>query len=111
MKPRSHCPGIRPGAFRQFVDGGPGSTGTNREGIRVRSYIPGSVTDQTRFGPKCDHGLSRLCFGLRRYISGVAPEALRCVRVRPNKPRLCPGHRQQSLGVTEVGRHSPSVTW
>jgi len=34
-------------------------TGTNRDGIRVRSYIPGSASDQTRFGAKVDHGLSR----------------------------------------------------
>ena len=32
--------GLRPGASRQFAAGGPGHTGTNREGIRVRSYIP-----------------------------------------------------------------------
>jgi len=59
LKPRSHCPGVRPGASRQFAAGGPGRTGTNREGIRVRSYIPGSATDQTRFGTNIDHGLSR----------------------------------------------------
>ena len=52
VKPRSHCPGVRPGAPRQFAAGGPGRTGTNREGIRVRSYISGSATDQTRFGAK-----------------------------------------------------------
>jgi len=49
IKPRSHCPVVRPGAPRQFVAGGPGRTGTNREGTQVRSYIPGSATDQTRF--------------------------------------------------------------
>jgi len=48
----SHCPVVRPGASRQFVAGGPGRTGTNREGIRVRSYIPGSATEQIRFGAK-----------------------------------------------------------
>jgi len=37
---------------------GPGRTGTNREGIRVRSYIPGSATEQIRFGAKTDHGMS-----------------------------------------------------
>jgi len=58
FKPRSHCPGVRPGAPRQFSAGGPGQTGTNREEIRVRSYIPGSVTDQTWFGAKIDNGLS-----------------------------------------------------
>jgi len=72
----------------------------NREGVRVRSYIPGNATNQTRFGAKSDHALSRLCYGLRRYIPGVAPVALRCVLVRPDKPRLCPGHWWQSLGVS-----------
>jgi len=52
IKPRSHCPGVRPGASRQFAAGRPGRTGTNREGFRVRTYIPGSATDQTRFGAK-----------------------------------------------------------
>jgi len=87
------CPGVRPGASRQFVAGGPGRTGTNREGMRVRSYIPGSSTDQTRFGEKSDHNLSRLWYGLRRFISGVAP-------VCPDTLRLCPGHWRQSPGVT-----------
>jgi len=59
VKPRSHCPGVRPGASRQFATGGPRQTGTNRERIRVRSYIPGSATGQTRFGAKIDNGLSR----------------------------------------------------
>jgi len=97
---------VRPGAPRQYAPGGPGRTGTNREGTRVRSYIPGSATDQTRFGAKSDHGLSRLCYGLRRYIPGVAPEALRCVPVRPDTPWLCPGHRRQSPGVTTASHGS-----
>jgi len=46
------------------------------------------------------HGLSRLCYGLRQYIPGVAPEVLPCVPVRSDTPRLCPGHRRQSPGVT-----------
>ena len=57
--PRSHGHGVRPGASRQFAAGGPGQTGTNRNGIRVRSYIPGSATDQTGFGAKIDHDMSR----------------------------------------------------
>ena len=44
IKPLSHCPGVRPGT--QFVAGGPRRTGTNREGSRVRSYIPGSALGQ-----------------------------------------------------------------
>jgi len=34
-----------------------------------------------------------LCYGLRRCIPGVAPDALRSVPVRPDTPRLSPGHR------------------
>jgi len=59
IKPRSHSPGVRPGASRQFTAGGPGRTGTNRDGIRVRLYIPGSATDQARFGAHIYHGMSR----------------------------------------------------
>ena len=72
----------------------------------MRSYIPGSVTDQTRFLAKSDHGPSRLCYGLRRYVPGVAPEVLRCVPLRPNTPRLCPGQRRQSPGVTTASHGS-----
>jgi len=71
IKPLSHCPGIRPGASRHFAAGGPERNGTNRDGIRVRSYIPGSATDQARFGAQIDQGMSRLCYGLRRCIPGV----------------------------------------
>jgi len=75
-------------------------TWTNRKGIRGRSYIPGSATDQIQCGAKNDHCLFRLRYGLRRCIPGVAPEALRCGPVRPDTPRLYPGHRRQSPGVT-----------
>jgi len=78
----------------------------NREGIRVRSYIPGSPTEQTRFGAKSDYGLSRLCYGLRRCIPGVALETLRYVPVRPDRPRLCRGHRRQRPGVTTASHGS-----
>ena len=59
VKPRSNCPGVRPGASRQFTAGGPGRTGTNRDGIRMRSYISGSATDQARLGTQIDHGMSQ----------------------------------------------------
>jgi len=95
FKPRSHCPGVR--------------TGTTREGIRVRSYIPGSVTDQTRFRAKIDHSLSRLSYGFRRCIPGVAPEALRCVPVRPDTLLLCSGNRRHSPGVTTASHGSKSA--
>ena len=78
VKPHSHCPGVRPGVSRQFVAGGPGWTGMNRDEIWVRSYIPGSAADQNWFGAKSDHGLSRLCYCLRWYIPGVSPEATVC---------------------------------
>jgi len=39
QNPSSHYPGVRPGASRQFVAGGPARTGIIREGILVRSYI------------------------------------------------------------------------
>jgi len=109
IKPLSHCPGVRPGASRQFVAGGPGRTGTNHEEIRVRSYISGSATEQIRFGTKSDFGLSWLCYGLRQFITGVAPEALRCVPVRPDTPRLYPGHRRQIPGVTTASPGSKTA--
>ena len=115
IKPLSHCPGVRPGASRQFVAGGPGRTGTNREEIRVRSYIPGSATEQIRFGAKRDHGLSWLCYGLRKFITDVAPEALRCVPVRPDTPRPAPGIGDRAPAslrqVPEVRRQSPGAAW
>jgi len=109
IKPLSHCPGVRLGASRQIVAGGPGQTGTNCEEIRVRSYIPGSATEHIRFGAKGDHGLSWLCYGLRELITGVALEALRCVPVRLDTPRLCPGHRRQSPGVTAASPGSKTA--
>jgi len=78
----------------------------NQDGIRVRSYIPGSATDLARFGAQIDHGMSRQCYGLRRCISCVAPEALRCVPVRPDTSRFSPGYRRQSPGVTTAGHGS-----
>jgi len=104
LKPRSHCPGVRPSASRQFAACGLGQTGRNREGIWVRSYTPGRATDQTRFRAKIEHSLSRLCYSFRRCIPGVAPEALRCVPMRLDTPLLCPGNRRHSLGVTTT-RH------
>jgi len=85
-------------------------TGTNREGIRVHSYIPGSAKDQTRFGAKGDHGLYRLCYGLRRYIPGVAPGALLCIPIRHGSAPGISGRALVSLRrVTEVRRQSPKV--
>jgi len=96
----------QPGASRQFVAGRSGWTGTNHEGIWVHSYYPGSATDPNRFGAKSDHSLSRLCYSLRRFIPSVAPEALRCIPVRTDRPRLCPGHWRQRPCVTMVSHGS-----
>jgi len=91
-------------------------TGPNRDDWWRNSsaFIQCSAPDQTRFGEKSDHGLSLLCYGLRRYIPVVAPGALRCVLVRPDSPRLCPGHRRHNPGVTTASHrsrtHSPGVT-
>ena len=52
LKSRLHCPGVRPGASRQFGTGGPGRTGTTRDIIRVPSFISGNATVQTRFEAK-----------------------------------------------------------
>jgi len=49
---------------------------------------------------KSDYGLSRLCYSLRQYIPGVAPEVLQHVPVQPDTPLLCPWHQRQSPGVT-----------
>jgi len=106
LKPRSHCPGVRPGASRQFTAGGPGRTGTNRDGNRVHSYIPGSATDQARFEAQIGHGMSRYCYGLRRCIPGVDPEALRCVPACPDTPRFCSRNGRQSPGITAAGHGS-----
>jgi len=86
-------------------------TGANRNEswIRVRSYIPGSATKQIRFGAKGDHGMSWLCYGLRQFITGVAPEALRCVPVRPDTPPLGPGHQRQSPAVTTASPGSKTA--
>jgi len=56
--------------------------------------------DQARLGAQIDHGMSGYCYGLRRCIPGVDPEALRCVPARPDTPRFCPRNRRQSLGFT-----------
>jgi len=35
LKPRSHCPGVRPGASRQFAAGEPGRIGTEFGCLRI----------------------------------------------------------------------------
>ena len=65
----------------------------------IRTF-PAVLRTRPALGGKSDHCLFRLCYSVRRYIPGVAPEVLRCVPLPPDTPRLCPGHR----------RHSPSVT-
>jgi len=63
FRPRSHCLGVRPGASRQFAAGGP-----NRDGIQVRSYIPVSATDQTKFGAQI-----KVCPGNATACDGAFP--------------------------------------
>jgi len=115
LKPCSHCPGVLPGSSTQFVAGAadrgePGRIVNELGCVHTFPHCYG----QTRFGGKCDHGRSRLCYGLRRCFPGVAPEALRCVPVRSETPRLCPGHRRRApvslRRVMEVGRQNPVVT-
>ena len=106
VKPRLLFPGVRPGASRQFVDGGPEWTGTNSKGIRVCLYIPGNATDQTRYGAKRDRGLSRLCYGLRRCIPGVAPVALRCVPISHGSASDIDGRAQVLAGVSTASHGS-----
>jgi len=70
----------------------------------VRSYIPGSVTDQTRFGEKIDHG----CAGnatMLRCITSVALEPLRCVTVHSATSRYTTV-LPQSLCITTEGQRS-----
>jgi len=47
----------------------------------VTRFLRIDATGQPRFAAKIRHGLSRLCYGLRRYISGLTLVALRCVPV------------------------------
>jgi len=100
---------IRPGSPRSACYILPGRTGANRdESWRNSSAF---IHSRQRYGPdpvwgKMDHGPSRLCYGFRRFISGVAPKALRCVPVRPDTQWLCPGHRRQSPGVTTTSSGS-----
>ena len=60
---------------------------------------------------KFDLGLSRLCYGLRRYITSVAPVVLRCVPVRLVKPRLRPdvGGRSFALDTAHAGITTGSI--
>jgi len=78
-------------------------TGANWEKFRVRSYIPGSATDQTRFGAK---KLSRYVPVMLQCITSVAPEAVQCVPVHPDTLQFCPRNLHQSPGVTTAGHRS-----
>ena len=86
--------------------------GSNREGIRVRSYIPGSATNQTRFEKE------EVCPGYTTFCDGAFPAL---PRRRYSVSRCVPIHHGSALGiggrapvllrrVTEVGRQSPGVT-
>ena len=84
-------------------------TGANRD--ESRRNLSAFIYSRQCYGTdpvwaKIDHGLFRLCYGLRRCIPGVAPEAQRCVPVRPDTPRLFLGNRRQSPGVTTASHGS-----
>ena len=97
LKPCSHCPGVRPGASRQFADGGPGRTGTIGAECECVQIFPDPV-----WGKKW----SRYVLVMLRCTPGEVREAVLCVPVRPDMPRFCPGNRRQSPGVTTAGHGS-----
>ena len=77
-------------------------TGANREGIRVRIF-PAVLRTRPGLGQK----IITVCPGNATVCDvhfDVAPDALRCVPVRPDTPQFCPGNRLQSPGVT-TARH------
>ena len=87
-------------------------TWTNREGIRVRSYIPGSVTDQTRFEKEvvCP-GYATVCDGAIPALPRRRFDVSRCVPIHYGSALGIGGRAPVSLRrVTEVGRQSPGVT-
>jgi len=75
-------PGVRPGASWQLVAGRPGRFVKEFEWVHIFPAMIRTRPCLGRFG-KYDYGLSRLCYGLGWYISGVAPVALQHDPVRP----------------------------
>jgi len=79
-------------------------TGANRDKFRVRSYIPGSVTDQTRFGEKIDHGYAGNATMHYQCSPGGAtlcPSAFRYIPIH-----YSPRNLRQSLCITTKGHKS-----
>ena len=65
LKPRSHCPGVRPGASRQFTAGGPGRTGTNRD-VHIFPAV-------LRTRPGLGHKFITVCPGNATVCDGAFP--------------------------------------
>jgi len=82
---------------RQFVAGGPGRTGTNREGTRVCLYIPGSATDQTRlFGKKWS-----------RSVMGMLQFATVHSRCSPGGATMCPATSRYATALPRASATEP----
>jgi len=62
--------------------------------------MSGIVTNQTRFKANIDHGMSRLCYGLRRYSPGIAPVALRCFQISHGSDPDIGGRASVLVGVS-----------
>ena len=89
-------------------------TGANRDRIRVRSYIPGSATDQTQFGAKIDHCMSvlvmlwfatvhsRCSFGGATVCPGASRYTMVLPRESAAKPRCLYGGSRKKDGKAPV---------
>jgi len=89
---------VSPGSLQPADRGEPGRIGKEFECVHT---FPAVLRTRPGFGQK----VITVCPGYATVCDGtfpvyIAPEALRCVPVRPDTPRLCPGHRRQSPGVT-----------
>jgi len=102
LKPRSHCPGECPAVCSQW-------TGANQDELWRNSSA--FIHSWQCYGPDPVWGKkwSRSVLVMLQFAtvhSRCRPEALRCVQVRPDTPRLCPGHRRQSPGVNTASHGS-----
>jgi len=66
IKPRSHCPGVRPGAFWQFAAGEPGRIGTEFECIHIFPAV-------LRTRPGLGQNLITVCPGNATVCNGAIP--------------------------------------
>jgi len=93
VKPGSQCPGVCPGASRQFASVRPGQTGMNLETVHIFPVVLRTI-------PGLGQKLIMVCPGNATMHSRVAPE------VRPDAQRFCCGNLRQSPGVTPAGHGS-----